>query len=110
MVGVLTSLTSKSAGLKGLLELLAALFTSIITSLLSRWLGNICNIGISLACAWRLHLEAVYGLTHPSTAIAWLMPGLMLTIAMQELAANSLVSGTARMFNAFLVLLEIGFG
>ncbi len=44
------------------------------------------------------------------TGIVWLLPGLTLTIAMQELAAYSFVAGTARMFYAVLMLLELGFG
>jgi uncharacterized membrane protein YjjP (DUF1212 family) len=39
-----------------------------------------------------------------------LLPGLSLTMAMSELAAQSLVSGTVRLVNAAVVLLELSFG
>jgi uncharacterized membrane protein YjjP (DUF1212 family) len=39
-----------------------------------------------------------------------LLPGLALTMAMSELAAQSLVSGTVRLVNAAVVLLELSFG
>jgi uncharacterized membrane protein YjjP (DUF1212 family) len=39
-----------------------------------------------------------------------LMPGFSLTVAMTELATRNLVSGTARLMGAMLVLVELGFG
>jgi uncharacterized membrane protein YjjP (DUF1212 family) len=39
-----------------------------------------------------------------------LLPGLTLTVAMNELATRNLVSGTARLMGATLVLFQIGFG
>ncbi|HNG92970.1 MAG TPA: threonine/serine exporter family protein [Acidobacteriota bacterium] len=39
-----------------------------------------------------------------------LVPGLTLTVAMNELAQRSLVAGTARLMSAILLLIEIGFG
>ena len=39
-----------------------------------------------------------------------LVPGLTLTLAMGELAARHLVSGTARLMHALMILLAIGFG
>jgi uncharacterized membrane protein YjjP (DUF1212 family) len=39
-----------------------------------------------------------------------LMPGFTLSIAMTELATRNLVSGTARLMGALLVLVELGFG
>jgi uncharacterized membrane protein YjjP (DUF1212 family) len=39
-----------------------------------------------------------------------LLPGLTLTVAMHELATRNLVSGTARLMGATLVLFQIGFG
>jgi uncharacterized membrane protein YjjB (DUF3815 family) len=38
------------------------------------------------------------------------MPGFTLTIAMTELATRNLVSGTARLMGALLILVELGFG
>ncbi|MCZ6837375.1 MAG: threonine/serine exporter family protein [Planctomycetota bacterium] len=39
-----------------------------------------------------------------------LLPGLTLTVAMNELATRDLVSGSARLIGAFMVLLALGFG
>lgn len=43
-------------------------------------------------------------------ALIPLLPGLTLTTAMTELATRNLVSGTARMMSAIIVLLELGLG
>jgi uncharacterized membrane protein YjjP (DUF1212 family) len=51
---------------------------------------------------------------HPSivtiSALIALLPGMTLTTAMTELATRNLVSGTARLMAAFVVLLELGLG
>ncbi len=51
---------------------------------------------------------------HPSivtiAALIALLPGLTLTTAMTELATRNLVSGTARLMAALIVLLELGLG
>ncbi len=44
------------------------------------------------------------------SALILLVPGLSLTVAMSELAQRELVSGTARLMSAFIVLLEMGIG
>jgi len=49
------------------------------------------------------------GLTIVASLIV-LLPGLTLTVAMNELATRNLVSGTARLMGATLVLFQIGFG
>ncbi|MBK7535030.1 MAG: threonine/serine exporter family protein [Myxococcales bacterium] len=43
-------------------------------------------------------------------ALVVLLPGLSLTVAMTELATGSLISGTARLLAAVIVLLELGVG
>lgn len=44
------------------------------------------------------------------SAVIMLVPGLSLTLAMSELAQRELVSGTARLMSALIVLLEMGIG
>lgn len=44
------------------------------------------------------------------SALVVLLPGLSLTVAMTELATGSLISGTARLLSAVIVLLELGVG
>ena len=44
------------------------------------------------------------------SALVPMLPGLTLTTAMTELATRNLVSGTARMMSAIIVLLELGLG
>ncbi len=44
------------------------------------------------------------------SALIPIVPGLTLTVAMTELATRNLVSGTARMMAAIIVLLELGLG
>lgn len=44
------------------------------------------------------------------SALIPIVPGLTLTVAMNELATRNLVSGTARMMAAVIVLLELGLG
>lgn len=55
----------------------------------------------------------VFPISVPITVIAGLivlLPGLTITTAMRELATRNLVSGTARMMGALLLLFEMGFG
>jgi uncharacterized membrane protein YjjP (DUF1212 family) len=44
------------------------------------------------------------------SGIIVLLPGLMLTLSMNELATRNLVSGTARLLGAMMVLIGLGFG
>ena len=44
------------------------------------------------------------------SGIIWLLPGLTLTISVMELSTKNMVSGASRIFYAFLLLLQLGFG
>lgn len=59
-------------------------------------------------------LAAAIGGVHPSivtiSALIALLPGMTLTTAMTELATRNLVSGTARLMAALVVLLELALG
>jgi len=59
-------------------------------------------------------IAGTLGGVHPSivtiAALIALLPGLTLTTAMTELATRNLVSGTARLMGAFVILLELGIG
>jgi uncharacterized membrane protein YjjP (DUF1212 family) len=98
------------SALLGLVVGLIALFartrrqTARVTDFLS---GVVCASGAMLAGRW------VGGVT-PSVVIISslivLVPGLTLTVAINELATKNLVSGTARLMGAVMILLSIGFG
>jgi len=56
------------------------------------------------------YVGGINPLTVTIAGLITLVPGLTLTIAMSELAARHLVSGTARLMHAAIILLAIGFG
>ena len=91
-VGGLLALGGTKPALARVLPLCAAVATTLVTSGLS-------------------HLSVI---AHPlAVAIAaqfLLLPGLMLTLAMTELATGHLVSGTARSMGAGVVFLQLGLG
>jgi len=70
---------------------------------------------VSIAGAFlaRLFVEYVYpacwGAISLSTII-WMLPGLSLTVGVNELAERKMISGTVRIFFAMLIALELGFG
>jgi uncharacterized membrane protein YjjP (DUF1212 family) len=80
------------SGLSRVFELVAALLASLAASLLAvRW----PSISASLVTV---------------AALIVLLPGLALTVAMTELATRNLISGTARLMSAVIVLLELVVG
>jgi uncharacterized membrane protein YjjP (DUF1212 family) len=62
----------------------------------------------AVVAAWLLPPVSVYVVTLAGLIV--LVPGLTLTVGMSELAARSLVSGTARLASAMAVFLMIAFG
>jgi uncharacterized membrane protein YjjP (DUF1212 family) len=92
VTGLLALVTRKKAGGSGLFELTAA----AVVSALAYAAGG---IGLKVAAP----LATLGGLIV-------LLPGFSLTIAMAELAARHLASGTARMAGAFMVFIGITFG
>jgi len=92
IVGMISVRLHRSPETGRIVEPLAALITAIIAGILG-----------ALFPAMSVYVVTIAGL------IA-LVPGLTLTLAMTELATRNLVSGTARLMNAALIFLELGFG
>lgn len=91
-IGLLVQFTGRRREFSRLMEFLSGLAAAIIAGLLAIPFGG-------------------YFTTVPVIAgVIILLPGLTLTIAMVELAMKHVVSGTARLAGAVMVLLVIGFG
>ncbi len=92
VIGLLVQFTGRKREFSRLMEFLSGLCAALIAGALAILLGG-------------------YVTTVPIIAgVIILLPGLTLTIAMVELAMKHVVSGTARLAGAVMVLLVIGFG
>lgn len=92
LIGLLVQFTGRRREFTRLMEFLSGLGAALIAGFLALPFGG-------------------YMTTVPIIAgIIILLPGLTLTIAMVELAMKHVVSGTARLAGAIMVLLVIGFG
>lgn len=91
-IGALAMLLGKSENTRRVFEIIAAVVASMLAAL----------------CAYLFSPFSIYVTTLASLII--LLPGLTLTTGMTELATGNLVSGTARLTGAVLVLLGIAFG
>jgi uncharacterized membrane protein YjjP (DUF1212 family) len=91
-IGVVSNLAAKSASTIRALPLVAAFVAAFV------------------AVAAGAVIPGVSPTVLTVTALIPLLPGLTLTTAMTELATRNLVSGTARMMSAIIVLLELGLG
>lgn len=92
VVGILVLFTGKRREFSRLMEFLSGLSAAVISGLLAVPFGG--------------YMPAVAAIA----GIIILLPGLTLTIAMVELATKHVVSGTARLAGAVMVLMVIGFG
>lgn len=92
VVGAMSVRAMRSQQTMWLLEPVAACLAALLAALGALVLGPAS-----------IYLATVSGLIS-------LMPGFTLTIAMTELATRNLVSGTARLMGALLILVELGFG
>jgi uncharacterized membrane protein YjjP (DUF1212 family) len=92
VVGVLVLFTGKRREFSRLMEFLSGLSAALISGMLAVPMGG-----------YMPSVAAIAG-------IIILLPGLTLTIAMVELATKHVVSGTARLAGAIMVLMVTGFG
>ncbi len=92
VVGLLINNSPRIQSVSSLMPALCAFLASLISFTFNKWLG--------------LHSTYI-----PIVAgIIVLVPGLMLTIAMAELATQNLVSGTSRLLGAGMIFIQMTFG
>lgn len=91
-LGLLSLVTARQRRLGRVLEPVAAFLVSAGALALAHWFGPVSVLVATLG------------------GLIVLLPGLTLTIAMQELATRHLASGTARLSGAFITFLAIAFG
>lgn len=83
----------KPIGLAGqLFEAIVAVVAALASALLAKLIPEL-NVGVIII-----------------SSLIIFMPGIFITIAMAEIATNNLVSGTARMVGAIMILLKLTFG
>lgn len=92
VIGILAILLGKSENTRRVFEIIAAIVAAMLAAL----------------AAYLFSPFSIYVTTLASLII--LLPGLTLTTGMTELATGNLVSGTARLTGAVLVLLGLAFG
>ena len=122
MVGVLNSLCGKFPVFSRLLEPCAALLSAFVARVVSEWVPGLCFYASVLsAIIWLLpgtflarnHISLNFNTTslpETNSILTDTVLGLSLTISVMELATRNIVSGSARIFYALLLLLELGFG
>ncbi|QDE95795.1 threonine/serine ThrE exporter family protein [Myxococcus xanthus] len=92
LIGTLGVLTRKQPTTARVLEPVAAILSSAVAALAASLMGPLSAQVATLA------------------GLIVLLPGLSLTVAINELATRNLISGTSRLTAAALVFLQLGFG
>ena len=92
MIGVLSYFANKYQGLGKVVDPVAAFSASVLAAAISVKFGPFSVFNVTLA------------------GLIVLLPGYSLTIAMTELSARNLVSGTSRFIGALIVFFGMGFG
>jgi uncharacterized membrane protein YjjP (DUF1212 family) len=92
MIGTLSYFANKYDGIGKVIDPLAAFLASILAAAISVKFGPFSVFNVTLA------------------GLIVLLPGYSLTIAMTELTARNLVSGTSRFLGALIVFFGMGFG
>ena len=92
VVGGISILTKKDNAISRIFETAAAFFVMLISSALFYYYPEFSTQIVIVS------------------SLIILIPGLPLTIAVEELATNNLVSGTARLMHALVIFFKIGFG
>lgn len=92
LIGMLTVFSKRSMRLSMLLPAVSAAVAATFARLAAHYIGDIHPFVVTLA------------------SLIVLLPGLSLTVGVNELAHRHLVSGTARLMGALVVLLQLGLG
>jgi uncharacterized membrane protein YjjP (DUF1212 family) len=99
------------ASLSALLGLAVGLFTETVKEeRIDSVVEGIASFGVSLATLYIGTLVPINTNIVILSALIILLPGLMLTLAIGELASQNLVAGTARLMGSFVILMKISFG
>ena len=92
IIGVLSALSSPFRSVARVVDAVGALASSALATLAAVYWAP---VSVSVATL---------------SGVVVLLPGLSLTVAMNELANRHLISGTAKLMNALLTFLKLGFG
>lgn len=92
LLGVLAQLLQRSTAQARVFELVGAFIAAFVAGVIAAHVAGVSSSVVTIA------------------GLLVLMPGLTLTNAMTELATDNLISGTARMMAAIIVLLELAIG
>lgn len=92
VIGLLAIVTRKHRNLARLMDFFAGVLAAVVALIAAACIPGVDAFTITLA------------------GLIVLMPGLTLTLAISEVAARNLVSGTARITHAVMIFLAIGFG
>lgn len=92
LIGILSEVTQRQPSSARVLEPVAAILSSSLAVLAASFLGTMSIQVATLA------------------GLIVLLPGLTLTVALNELATRHLISGTSRLTGAAVVFLQLGFG
>ena len=92
VLGLLLHSTEGSSGLESITPLIA---------------GLVSSVSVGLSAAW---VEPVVLYIPTLAAIITLLPGLTLTVAINEVAQGHTVAGSARLTGVMMTLLQLGFG
>ena len=92
LVGGLALLASRRRQISRIIELLAGFVAASLALVAERYVGDASSYTITVS------------------AVIFLLPGLTLTLAINELATRHLVAGTARLTGALMIFISLGFG
>lgn len=91
-IGVLSLVMQRSSAQARVFELIGAFVAALVAGVAAAWIPGVSTSVVTLA------------------GLLVLLPGLALTVAITELATLNLISGTARLMAALIVLLELALG
>jgi len=91
-IGVLSLLMQRSSAQTRVFELIGAFLAAFVGGVSAAWIDGVSASVVTIA------------------GLLVLLPGMTLTVAMQELATRNLIAGTSRLMAAIIVLLELALG
>ncbi|ELR15656.1 uncharacterized protein ACA1_377710 [Acanthamoeba castellanii str. Neff] len=92
MVSTVTYMCGRRMGMRGFSDFTAAIVIAFFGSVLASLHGGLCYQGDLIA------------------ALVWPLPGIAITVAMQELAALNVTTGASRLVLSYFALIQLGLG